>query len=417
MHLYAAPAWTFAGKSQEKNTNDMPGPGSYNPSISKFENSPNYKIGTSSRTDFLVSSAPGPGSYETKSSISRSHAPKIGTSKRPPLNDPIQTPGPGTYELRSSLIEGPKYTMTGRKSNSKSDGLPGPGHYNQSFNDTITKEKAPAYRMGSASRVERPSSAYVPGPGNYDSPKGKSGPSWGFGTQSRENIFKIDIPGPGTYEIPTTLDRKAYSMTGRKHDTSIAEVPGPGTYNPGSDRNKSPAWSMGKTGRIDFTNNKKDVPGPGTYSPKNELGKNTPVFGSSTREGFYSTDRSPGPGHYDVKVTKESPSYSIRPRTATTRKKDTPGPGQYNPSVSYYEYKWSIGKEQKGLNYSLSKSASVPGPGYYDVSKGLGGPKWGFGTSTRDKNKKDPNPGPGAYNLFSTISNLPNYALSRSYRS
>ena len=172
---------------------------------------------------------------------------------------------------------------------------------------------------------------------------------------------------------------------------------------------------MGKTPRTDFSNNKKGVPGPGSYTPKSEFGKTAPVFGSSVRPPLCNIVFTPGPGQYEWPKTKDGPAFSMRPRTANIRGDAYPGPGHYNPGVSTSEVKWSIGKEQKGLDYGLSKSVSMPGPGFYKTTSTLAGPKWGFGSSTRNKNDKYITPGPGAYNLYSSISNLPSYVLQRSY--
>ncbi|OMJ81022.1 hypothetical protein SteCoe_18583 [Stentor coeruleus] len=411
MHISSAPAWSFGGKSDEKQHFNTPGPGNYNPSVSKFENSPNYRIGTSSRESLKPSGTPGPGTYESKSTIINKPAPKIGTSQRPPLNDAIETPGPGTYQIRPTTIEGPKYTMTSRRSTSKINSSPGPGHYDQSLNEVNSREKAPSYKIGTSSRTERPNSAYIPGPGQYTATSRDKGPSWGFGSQSRDNIFKIDVPGPGTYSSPNTLSKRGCSMTGRKPDSPLNSNPGPGSYNPSSTtRPKSPMWSLGKSPRGDFTARSRAVPGPGTYSPNISLGKTAPVFGSSSRPPLSNVTDTPGPGEYNAIPKNTTPSYTMRPRTATQRKNYGPGPGQYNPSASCCDFKWTIGKEQKGMDLSLVKTMSVPGPGYYNTSKGLGGPKWGFGSEPRGKEYKNSNPGPGSYTTYSCIGNLPDYA-------
>ena len=52
----------------------------------------------------------------------------------------------------------------------------------------------------------------------------------------------------------------------------------------------------------------------------------------------------------------------------------------------------------------------MPGPGFYNTARTLGGPKWGFGSSSRNKSKKNNMPGPGAYEIYSSLANLPAYA-------
>jgi Sperm-tail PG-rich repeat len=411
MHLYASPAWTFKGKVEEKIKFKAPGPGNYNPSVkilSQYETSPNYKIGTSSRDKLITSNVPGPGTYTSTDVRPHSLAPVTGSSKRPPLSDNGENPGPGTYEIPQRAVEGPKFSMKGRIEKANPDNSPGPGHYEHAANDYTTKERAPTYRMGSASRTDRPQSGYVPGPGNYETRGKEAGPKWGFGTETRDKNFKLESPGPGTYEIPNTLAKTSYSIAGRKPEAYRDNFPGPGSYNP-SARPKSPSWSMGKTARLDFGSLVKGVPGPGTYSPKSEFRKSGPVFGTSSRPPLSSVKDTPGPGEYGNKYPKDSPAYTMRPKTGVKKTNNVPGPGHYDPKIDQGDPKWTVGKDKKGLDYNLSKSASMPGPGFYKLRKDPEGPKWKFGTSSRSKELKSSVPGPGQYDFYSSISNLPAY--------
>lgn len=412
MHISSAPAWSFPGKIEEKSSFQTPGPGNYNPGSSVFENSPNYRIGTSTRGNIFADNTPGPGAYKHESSVTGRPAPKIGTSKRQPLSDSVDTPGPGTYELKSAAVEGPKYTMPGRSPRKTGDNLPGPGHYDQSLNDHCVKEKAPSYRIGTEPRTERPQSAYVPGPGTYNPEAKEKGPKWAFGSQSRDNLFKIEVPGPGSYNMPESLSKRGCTMTGRKSDGSKEAVPGPGAYNPGMVRPKSPNWTLGKSPRGDFTNSSRQAPGPGAYNVRGELGKTAPLFGTSNRPPLSDVTATPGPGTYNGGAQFSSPSFTMRPRTGSKKNEAVPGPGQYNPngSVSSGNIRWTIGKEAKSLNLSQEKLRHQPGPGQYNPNKGLGGPHWGFGSASRSKDFKTFTPGPGAYQSYSSIGNLPGYA-------
>ena len=410
MHVSSAPAWSFSGKSEEKASFNTPGPGNYNPKTQKFGNSPNVKIGTSSRSNIFASATPGPGAYNTSGCLTDRPAPKIGTSKRAPLSESVLTPGPGTYEIKSTAVEGPKFSMPGRSPNKAFDNMPGPGHYDHSITEQSIRERAPAYKMGTEARTERPQSAYVPGPGTYSTDVKDKGPKWGFGSQSRENVFKIDVPGPGTYNMPNSLSNRGCTMTGRQSDSPIDNTPGPGAYNPTSVRPKSPNWSLGKSPRISSTSSSKFAPGPGAYNIKSEFNTNAPKFGTSTRGPLNGSIDTPGPGQYNGTSKYTGPAYSMRPKTANKSGSSGPGPGQYNPSSSCGNLSWSMGKEAKGLNLGQEKLKAAPGPGQYNVTKGLGGPQWGFGTASRSKGKKEFTPGPGAYGSYSTIGNLPGYA-------
>lgn len=409
MNVSSAPAWSFPGRSEEKSTFTTPGPGNYNPKLQTFSNTPNVKIGTSSRSNIFASTTPGPGAYNTSGSLTNRPAPKIGSSKRPPLSDSLLTPGPGTYEIKSTAVEGPKFSMPGRSSSKKLDNMPGPGHYDHSQTEQNVRERAPAYKIGTEARTERPQSAYVPGPGTYSVDKKDLGPKWGFGSQSRDNIFKIEVPGPGTYNMPSSQSNRGFSMTGRKPDSPKDQNPGPGAYNPAPVRPKSPNWTLGKSPKGESRNNSM-APGPGAYNIKSELNSSAPVFGTSTRGPLNGSINTPGPGQYNENFKNTGPAYSMRPKTATKNASSVPGPGQYNPSASCGNFSWTIGKEAKGLNLAQEKKRAAPGPGQYNVTKGLGGPKWGFGSSGRNNAKKDFTPGPGAYSSYSTIGNLPSYA-------
>ena len=411
MHLYAAPAWTFKGITKEKANFNPPGPGTYNPStktLSKFDSAPTCKIGTSSRDNFNLSKVPGPGTYSAGSIRPHSSAPVIGSSKRQPqINNEI--PGPGTYEIHQKAIEGPKFSMPGRDMHPNYINSPGPGHYEHEQNDITTKERAPTFRIGSASRTDRPNSAYIPGPGTYDTRGKEIGPKWGFGTEAKNKFFKEENPGPGTYQIPNTLAKTSYSITGRKQDKDGDNVPGPGSYNLTA-RPKSPSWSMGKSPRVNYSGEAQAIPGPGTYSPKGGIKGNGTVFGTSNRPPLSYVNNNPGPGEYGMIKAGSTPAFTMRPRTGVKKHNNVPGPGHYDPKDNQGDPKWTVGKDKKGLDYDLKKSASMPGPGFYNTSKNLGGPKWGFGTSSRNKEQKNYVPGPGTYDFYSSLSNLPCYA-------
>lgn len=55
----------------------------------------------------------------------------------------------------------------------------------------------------------------VPGAGSYEfeNKTKQKAPSYGFGSSTRAEIKKLNVPGAGTYKIPTTIgDVPAYSM-------------------------------------------------------------------------------------------------------------------------------------------------------------------------------------------------------------
>lgn len=110
--------------------------------------------------------------------------------------------------------------------------VPGPGSYTPEYFG-----KAPAWRVGSATRPNLGGST-APGPGAYN-PRvlGLNGPSYRVGTGLRQNLSQTtNFPGPGTYQLrPSTGDGPKYGMTPKREDLNgklMATIPGPGTYTP-----------------------------------------------------------------------------------------------------------------------------------------------------------------------------------------
>lgn len=78
-------------------------------------------------------------------------------------------PGPGNYEpvFKSVIKSLPSYSLKGRYSEHKKLDVPGPGTYNQSFND---KSSAPKYGFGSSPQRESTKKTESQGPGAYKIP-------------------------------------------------------------------------------------------------------------------------------------------------------------------------------------------------------------------------------------------------------
>ena len=170
-------------------------------------------------------------------------------------------------------------------------------------------------------------------------------------------------------------------------DSSPDNYPGPGSYYPSLERSRSPSWSMSKASR-DQSRQRSRSPGPGTYSIKQEFSKNAAVFGSSSRLPLINIQGNPGPGQYDLRKPPSIPAYTMRARLPLKGPEVSPGPGQYNPVLS----------PLNGKFYTFNTET---------------GPKWSFGNEVREKPLKNSNPGPGAYEIFSSIANVPGYVRHR----
>lgn len=65
-------------------------------------------------------------------------------------------------------------------------------------------------------------SAYVPGPGNYEShmKQKKDSPKYGFGSSTRDGqMKKLNVPGPGSYKLKSSIgDVPDYSIPNKKDE-------------------------------------------------------------------------------------------------------------------------------------------------------------------------------------------------------
>jgi hypothetical protein len=208
---------------------------------------------------------PAPGSYEPKLNSS-AKSPVFGSDKRRPLSANTIAPGPGTYEIPSMIKEGPQFSMTSKNFKNITNTNPGPGQYNHTDSDFYA-EKAPAFSYGKSSRGPFGKADYVPGPGTYTAILQEAGPKCVFGSDRRSKETKHTNPGPGTYTLASSLDRRAYSMLGKHKARSHSETPGPGAYNP-SHQLSVPSYRLGTGMRIGLTGTNPDgSPGPGAYNP------------------------------------------------------------------------------------------------------------------------------------------------------
>ena len=182
LHLSSPPAWSIKGRYAQRAQDAVPGPGSYQPSLSWFNSSPSFKVGSSLRQDLAGSTT---------------------------------SPGPGAYSP-SRQGTGPQYSIKGRNPHANAEAQPGPGSYNAS--DRFTKQRPQSAKMGNASRADLPTDTVrsnFPGPGSYMQDFAGLGPAWRFGNESRSKAQLDGHPGPGSYQLQSTLSKQAYSLSGR----------------------------------------------------------------------------------------------------------------------------------------------------------------------------------------------------------
>ena len=233
-----------------------PGPGNYSPGtgiVKKTE--PSFKIGTETRRDLATGKQHGyqtaPGQYDPKPETTRMKAAgwRIGTETRPGmvLKGQDKVPGAGSYAIASRISEGPKIGMhakTDSVDQNVKKNVPGPGQYDLQNSPGAKNTRAPAYSLGSGSRIDLANtkqSKFVPGPGNYQSMIDfkKSAPRYRFGSEVRPEVAKSGknaTPAPGTYDSKNMIgnDGPSSTMSPLYHDKFKEKrdklVPGPGSY-------------------------------------------------------------------------------------------------------------------------------------------------------------------------------------------
>mmetsp|Transcript_9556 Transcript_9556/g.15667 ORF Transcript_9556/g.15667 Transcript_9556/m.15667 type:complete len:262 (+) Transcript_9556:122-907(+) len=234
---------------------------------------PMFSFGHGGRDKLPGSNSPGPvynlptkiGSEGPKFSISGPHVLKKGDD---------QSPGP-VYQLRDSMGNAPKFGF-----------------------GTATREGACRASLDKKMAAKEFAGVYSPGPGHYSVKGGvtEDGPKWRFGTGGRKEGKVVEqeglLPGPGTYELRSTL--------------------GPNT---GSTYIKSPSHRVGTAPKLGIDNSSSlTSPGPGAYALSTTIGpvnqdpsftrSPAPKLGTATREQLQKSSAGtshivPGPGMYD----------------------------------------------------------------------------------------------------------------------
>jgi hypothetical protein len=112
------------------------------------------------------------------------------------------TPGPGNYSIES-VEKAPSYSLRSRPIEKVVEKAPGPGKYDPKTEYVL--ESQPNFGIGKSEKkfeteLER-NSKFIPGPGTYGNSTSLSGPKWGFGSSERVQEKKMNVPGPGAYNV------------------------------------------------------------------------------------------------------------------------------------------------------------------------------------------------------------------------
>jgi hypothetical protein len=256
------------GKLKPRGKTLSPGPGEY--TITRTEPTRFY-LSTASRNDLRSSlDLPGPGSYSPSMSES---SPRISyficsfaKSLRESQTLKDSTPGPGQYPSKLGTSPGPMYSMKGKTHKSKIPTVPGPGAYDPSLDYSC--EKFPSYRIGTSKRETNINRFNGPGPASYSMDlTSLSGPKWKIGNSMRKMFRQTETPGPDVYNVPGPSPGISYSISPSKLITKPSCTPGPGSYSPSHSQN-SPRVFIG-TGKRETKFNS-STPGPGSYDPESK---------------------------------------------------------------------------------------------------------------------------------------------------
>lgn len=347
---------------------DVPGPGSYyiptfvDQVVMSQRNKPVLQL--KERRERPKIESPGAGSYNPQSPVGNLSY-SMGSRTYAFVNNEPATVSPDNYSPNYKSIEAVKaisFTKAQRENESVVHDNPGPGYYDVSYFQESPKYKFPCQERGKMTVPNYPSpfdysipgftddkgrngvtilpkreiprkDEWVPGPGSYDSKLPQIFPTFSIGKGKRPDLTpKITTPGPGEYS-PKSSNSPGKSMGNGKRPPINPEsiAPGPGAYEMPSFTCKGPKYSL--VARRDKSGKEFGVPGPGQYSPefKNAKGKSfSAVMGSAKRKFEEDKRNIPGPGSYELGLSKDSPNWTFKKgQKVQENKNDIPGPGQY----------------------------------------------------------------------------------------
>ena len=401
------PAYGIRGRYKDPAGDIKPGPGNYNPKDDCIRHgNPGTVMGSGQRQPLMNGDrAPGPGMYDQETREKGKHF-SFGSGLRDDGTNRQNkdNPGPGTYPVNGMVgKEGKGVIIAGKHKDRAPDTIPGPGTY-----DSKNNRNAPSFSI-SGHRTEDPvarNQASMPGPNIYnpdDSCVKQRQPTVSFGNKPKVSDLKDDgQPGPGQYQLKTTLEGKGVHIASKIPEKHIEKSPGPAAYSPSADAKyqNGPAFSIsGVKGDMSLPN--KDMPGPGTYNSQERPQSSGYSFSKDRRKDLANAKEEPGPGQYAVqsKIGSEGKNIIIAGRHELKQDINQVGPGQYKVPDSVNGPQYSMGAGQKGTK--LNKDALLnPPPGTYDVNDSQvkhKSPGVSFGSSVRDKLKPDGMPGPGNY--------------------
>jgi len=374
-------------------------------------------------------------------------------------------PGPGSYNDKTSIGEVPRFSFGYKQDPDAAVFVnpQGPGAYHPMY---IHKEpsKGVIFPKAQNDGLQLVKEWCAPGPGKYVIPQPRENTSSRKGTfarAGRDDFYKSTYTcsqGP-IYDVNQhTLEERVKKMKERsanrpshKEENKIVSensTPGPGLYNITFNGNKAnaPKWGFGSSNRPPLNRCDPLVPGPGMYPDESKQKERKDpkahtmdkFFGLSKRHPLNFGQENPGPGTYfkhmispedmdqeTLLKTAHGPKFSFKGRKEVTGLKDdfkSPGPGEYEFGHLYTAgFKGpfhAIGTSQRPVeNLKVYK----PGPGEYEVRGDIDlntGIKFPKSKRKGPSSGVDPDVeiGPGYYDLKSTVPQLQPHEAAKMQR-
>lgn len=402
---------------------DLPGPAEYDPLHELGRDALKYSLrGRLNSKDPDACFYPGPGEYKAYPDIGED---AVKYSLLPRLADPVdphaEEPGPGHYKVsREPGRDAPKYSLYSRRDPAVNRN-PGPGTYDPDLSPVSHAQ--PKYSMGKRTGPVEKVINSTPGPGAHNVRPTIGKGSQGIGSQNitlkgRFLPPKQHYPSPGPAQY--TIDKSkqafkaapAYSMPKHQVKPPVQDdQPGPGTYDLGTTLGKSTAKTI--KGRIDYSPNQGYTPGPGAYRMQRIFAKHCPKMAIHLPLKHRPYNDSPGPAAYDMKrdLGGDGPKYSLGGRTAIPRPKAvSPGP-VYLPEVKSRGPSFSMRSSKSMPN--LDPTADNPGPGHYEP-KLRRAPSFTIARRPEERPRlfeDPPTPGPASYSPPSCFTTGPSFSM------
>lgn len=317
----------------------------------------------------------------------------------------IPTPGPLDYAPKLSP-SGQQYSILGKHEEMKSEIPVGPGP--AKYNIRGKRDRGAGYSLGMRFQRDDVISG-SPGPLYNVNWRGVGTECTGTKLSGRYPPKESDNPSPNKYMQLSTLGQgPAFTMASRAVELADSH-PGPTDYDVHFPAPRPPACVIsGRHGETFDLSEASKLPAPNQYDPKMETSNVVATLKERFKES--KSMKTPGPANYIISDSLNTgPSYSIVGRNVSYEDEayfdPPPGPGSYNPKDCLTTNRVPDVTLRPSRRSAEKVKDTLPGPGSYQprqyTIKANNAPK----VTMKGKHQifTDLTPGPGYYNLSSTI--------------